>query len=215
MRVLITTAVEVEAEAIRRGLDGRAVDVAAVGVGPATAAARTARLLTLAEVAGRAYSGVLSMGIAGGFTDRVELAGVVIATRSITADLGAQSPDGYLTLDELGFGSALSPVDTDLLKVLRAALPGAAVGDVLTVSTVTGLTERAGELRERWPHAVAEAMEGAGVAAAAAACGVAFGEVRAISNLVGARDRAAWRIGPALASLTSAAAAVGASLEAS
>ena len=44
-------------------------------------------------------------------------------------------------------------------------------------------------------------MEGAGVAAAAARHGVPFAEVRAISNLVGPRDRAAWRIPEALAAL--------------
>jgi futalosine hydrolase len=45
-------------------------------------------------------------------------------------------------------------------------------------------------------------MEGFGVACAAA--GKPFGEVRAISNLVGPRDREAWRIAPALAALETA-----------
>jgi futalosine hydrolase len=45
-------------------------------------------------------------------------------------------------------------------------------------------------------------MEGYGVACAADAVGVSFGEVRTISNAVGPRDRDAWRIGDALAALT-------------
>jgi futalosine hydrolase len=51
-------------------------------------------------------------------------------------------------------------------------------------------------------------MEGFGVATAAALAGVPFAELRAISNTVGPRDRAAWRIPQALAALTSATAAI-------
>ncbi|MGV9898589.1 hypothetical protein ACWDVV_31180, partial [Streptomyces tendae] len=54
------------------------------------------------------------------------------------------------------------------------------------------------------PDALAEAMEGFGVAEAAAAHGVPVLELRAVSNPVGPRDRAAWRIGEALAALTDA-----------
>jgi futalosine hydrolase len=51
-------------------------------------------------------------------------------------------------------------------------------------------------------------MEGFGVAEAAAAAGLPVAEIRAVSNAVGPRDRAAWRIGEALAALTRAFAAV-------
>jgi futalosine hydrolase len=47
-------------------------------------------------------------------------------------------------------------------------------------------------------------MEGFGVAEAAAAHGVPAVEVRAVSNTVGPRDRAAWRIGEALDALRAA-----------
>jgi futalosine hydrolase len=47
-------------------------------------------------------------------------------------------------------------------------------------------------------------MEGYGVATAAALVGVAFAEVRAISNLVGPRDRPSWRVSDALAALGTA-----------
>lgn len=75
------------------------------------------------------------------------------------------------------------------------------VAPVLTVSTVTGTAGRAAELAGRHPGAAAEAMEGFGVAEAAAAYGVPVVEIRAVSNAVGPRDRAAWRIGEALGAL--------------
>jgi futalosine hydrolase len=66
---------------------------------------------------------------------------------------------------------------------------------------VTGTAARAAELRNRHPRAAAEAMEGFGVAEAAAAHSVPVLEIRAVSNVVGPRDRATWRIGQALDSL--------------
>ena len=79
---------------------------------------------------------------------------------------------------------------------------------MLTVSTVTGTTASTDELRRRHPDAVAEAMEGYGVAVAAAQAGVPFAELRTISNPIGPRDRDAWRLREALAALTAAAPAL-------
>ncbi len=85
-----------------------------------------------------------------------------------------------------------------------AAAAGAAAGPVLTVSTATGSAERAGALLAAHPGALVEAMEGFGVAEAAARAAVPVLELRAVSNAVGPRDRDAWRIGDALAALTDA-----------
>jgi futalosine hydrolase len=76
------------------------------------------------------------------------------------------------------------------------------------VATVTASAPPPPARRGRYPDAVAEGMEGFGVAAAADRAGVGFAELRAISNVVGPRDRSAWRIPQALAALTSAAGAL-------
>jgi futalosine hydrolase len=206
--LLVVTAVPAETEAIRAGLASSTVTVAPVGVGPAAAGAGTARLLALAEAAGRPYQAVLSAGIGGGFPNRAALGTIVLATRSIAADLGAESSDGFLSLDELGFGPSSASADPDLLRTLRGALPRATVGAVITLSTVTGTAESARALAARYPDAVAEAMEGYGVAVAAAQAGLPFAELRTISNPVGPRDRGAWRITEAFQALTAAAAAL-------
>jgi futalosine hydrolase len=203
--VLVVTAVAAEAQAIRAGFDRHPPTVAAVGVGQAAAAAGAARLLALAEAAGRPYRAVICAGVAGGFVGRADVGATIVATNSIAADLGAQSPGGFLALDELGFGEPVRAADPHLLGALRDALPDALAGDVLTVNTVTGTAAGAAELAGRHPAALAEAMEGYGVACAAATAGVPFAELRAVSNPVGPRDRAAWRIGAALTALTAAA----------
>jgi futalosine hydrolase len=207
-RVLVVTAVEPERQAVLRGLaaaggmvDGGmtsgAVVVEAGGVGPASVAATTARVLALGR-----FDAVLSAGIGGGIT--VPVGGTVVATTSVAADLGADSPDGFLSLDQLGFGTATIAADADLVAAVSAALPHAATGPVLTVSTVTGTLAGTRELTVRYPDAVAEAMEGFGVATAAAQAELPFGEIRTVSNPVGPRDRSAWRIGDALEGLSEA-----------
>ena len=199
--LLVVTAVEAEAAAVRAGADVDHVVVEAVGVGPAAAAAGTARLLARGR-----FRGVISAGIAGGFPGRAPVGATVLGSRSIAADLGAESPDGFLPVEELGFGTSVLPADPLLLKGLAAALPGAVVGDVLTLSTVTGTAATAELLAARFPAAVAEAMEGFGVAVAAA--GVPFAELRAVSNPIGPRDRGAWRLKEAFAALSTASGAL-------
>lgn len=198
-RVLVVTAVEPERRAVLRGLSaaGDAVVVEVGGVGSAAVAATTARVL-----AQQRFDAVVSAGIGGGIN--VATGGTVIATSSVAADLGADSPDGFLSLDELGFGTATIAADPDLVAAATKALPHAVAGPVLTVSTVTGTLAGTRDLIARHPHAVAEAMEGFGVATAAMQAGVPFVELRAISNPVGPRDRAAWRIGDALEGLSEA-----------
>jgi futalosine hydrolase len=203
---LVVTAVAAEADAVRAGLDPSVGTVEPVGVGPAAAAAGTARLLALAEAAGRPYRAVLSAGIAGGFPGRAEVGATVLGLRSIAADLGAESPDGFLPIERLGFGTSILEADPALFKALTAALPQAIGGDILTLATVTGTAATATALAERYPDAAAEAMEGYGVATAAAAAAVPFAEVRTVSNPIGPRDRSAWRLAESLAALTTAAA---------
>jgi futalosine hydrolase len=174
------------------------LDLLAVGVGPARAAAATA-----AALAANTYDLVVCAGIAGGFQPEAPIASLVIADDITVADLGADTPDGFLSVTELGFGDVSHQPPPSLVQAAADAT-GGQVGTVLTVSTVTGSAARAEELRGRYPRAVAEGMEGFGVAEAAALHGVPVFEVRAVSNAVGPRDRDAWRIAEALAVLTEA-----------
>ncbi len=181
-------------------------DLVAGGVGPAAAAAATDAALTAAAVHRDPYHLVISAGIAGGFAPVAAPGSVVVADRVIAADLGCETPDGFLSADSLGFGVCEHPCAPHLAAAVARAL-GAVHAPVLTVSTVTGTAERAHALRRRHA-AAAEAMEGFGVAEAAAVHGVPLLEIRTISNAVGPRDRAAWRVPEALAALRDAFAAL-------
>ncbi|MFJ3663843.1 futalosine hydrolase [Streptomyces sp. NPDC090119] len=218
-RVLVATAVPAERDAVARAFPGAAeevrlpgatllrtdgaFDLLAAGVGPALAAASTATALTTAALTGTPYGLVVSAGIGGGFQPEAPVGSLVVADAITAADLGAETPDGFLPVTDLGFGTVTHLPPSSLVREVVQAT-GARPGTVLTVSTVTGTATRAAALRERHPGALAEGMEGFGVAEAAAAHGVSVLEIRAVSNPVGPRDRAAWRIGDALAALTGA-----------
>lgn len=212
MRVLVVTAVAAEADSVAAGLTGpvrdarqlpggyplsrhAGIDVLIAGVGPAAAAAGTATALATG-----AYDLVVSTGIGGGFPAHAAVGALVVADAIVAADLGAETPDGYLPVDVLGFGRSAHLPPAELAARIAKTLD-AVHAPVLTVSTVTGTAARAAELTRRHPRAAAEAMEGFGVAEAAAAHAVPVVEIRAISNPVGPRDRAAWCIGQALDSL--------------
>jgi futalosine hydrolase len=201
-KVLVVTAVAAERDAVAASAAG-GLDVIAAGVGPAAAAAGTAT--ALAQAANTDYGLVVSAGIGGGFAGVAPVAGVVVASSIVAADLGVRTAEGFTDVAELGFGRASHQPPARLARAAAdAAGPGAVLGPVLTVSTVTGTAERAAELAARHPGAAAEAMEGFGVAEAAARHGLPVLEIRAISNAVGPRDRDAWRIPEALRALTAA-----------
>ena len=168
------------------------------GVGPAAAAAATATALALGT-----YQGVLSLGICGGFRGAAQIGDVVVATDLVAADLGADSPEGFLAMGQLGWADDSFPVPPDHVAAASKRLEGTVpvvTGPVITVSTVTGTQERAGLLAERH-GAVAEAMEGWGVLTGAEPYGLPVLEIRSVSNLVGRRDPSTWDFPTAFASL--------------
>lgn len=206
--VLIVTAVEAERNALLRGLrDDASFHVVAGGVGPAAAAASAA-----IQLSRRSHRLVICAGIGGGFPGKAEEGALVVADEAVAADLGAETPEGFLSLDELGFGSARIRTDEGesarLAKALQSAGLPVVLGSILTVSSATGTAETAAARAKRFPGAAAEAMEGYGVAVAAQNTGVPFLEIRAVSNPVGLRDRGAWKIGEALERLTEAGAII-------
>lgn len=207
-RVLVVTSVDSERDAILRGIgetnsETGSVDVFVAGVGVVRAAAATALALSRTG-----YDLVVNAGIAGGFPGQAEVGQIVLASEIVAADLGAETADGFCRLDQLNLGTSCIHTDITLVRQLENALRmrgfPVKTGPVLTVSTVTGTIETADEMALRVPGAAAEGMEGFGVATAAQLKGLPVLEIRAVSNLVGPRNRSAWRIDEALRVLENA-----------
>lgn len=202
MNVLIVTAVQAEKEAILQGLNKKfAKHVLVAGVGSLYAA-----ISTMEEMMRHRYDVLLNLGIAGSFSSRAEVGSVVIANEMIAADWGAESPEGFLEYEQLGFGCQRIESDSGwrekIVHTLRREEIPFTVGPILTVNTTTGTEQTANQLLHRFPQAVAEGMEGFGVAAVAKHMRIPVLEIRTISNIVGPRDRQSWRMKEALERLT-------------
>jgi futalosine hydrolase len=197
------------------GLSGMAVDTAAGSVqvfdggpGPVAAALSTAALLAV----GTEYDLVVSAGIAGGFRGRADIGDVVLADQVIAADQGVMTDEGFSTLRDLGLpGEGGYAVGNLEHRARLASGPYRLLaGDILTLSCMTGTDARAAELSSRYPRAVAEAMEGYGVIEATRRSlertgrDIPFAEIRAISNIIGRRDRSTWNIPLAFGALADA-----------
>ena len=182
----------------RGELGGRRIALLETGVGPVNAAHRTTLFLAREET-----GLVVNCGIAGAYPgSELAIGDVACAATETFADLGADSPDGFLDMAELG--TPVIDVDPPLFNTIPAALfPHADRRPFVTVSTTTGTDARAAELVRRTGGAV-ESMEGAAVLQVARMLGVPAGEVRGISNPVGDRDRAAWRVREAAAAAQAA-----------
>ncbi len=198
VKLLVVNAVTAERDAIADALDrtGGAADIIVGGIGPAASGAATAAALAAGN-----YDLALCAGIGGGIGP-LPIGAIAVAAAIVFADLGAETLDGFLPL-----GQSCYEVPPRLAVEL-ADCTGGHLGTILTVATVTGTSATAAARQDRHPDAIAEGMEGAGVAAAASAHAVAYAEIRAISNPVGPRDRDAWQIPRALDALAAAVASI-------
>ena len=130
------------------------------------------------------------------------LATAVWASSECYGDLGADSPDGFLDMEAIGFPViAGTPRFYNRLPV--SLYPTTETRSFVTVNTCTGDDERALAIAARTGGAV-ESMEGAAIAHVALLYGIPSGEVRGVSNPAGNRDRSIWRVKEAAAAAQSA-----------
>jgi futalosine hydrolase len=184
--MLVCVATELEGALLKE--EGLAVVV--TGIGPVNAA----HALT-AALARQTVERVVVCGVGGAYPGSgLGLLDVTCAETETYADLGAESPDGFLDMETLGF-----PVVGDHYNRLPLGLfPAERRVPYVTTTTCTGTAETARRIVGRTGGAV-ESMEGAAIVHVALLHGIAVGEVRAVSNLVGDRDREAWRVKDAAA----------------
>ena len=158
------------------------LDVLVTGVGPVNAAYSLTRRLAAGGV-----DRVICCGVGGAYPGSgLAVGDVACAETEQYGDFGAETPDGLLDIADLAarMGLDLFPAE------LRVRF--------VTCSTCTGTDERAARIVERTGGAV-ESMEGAAIVQVARRFGLPVGEVRGISNPVGDRDRASWRLADAIA----------------
>jgi futalosine hydrolase len=188
--LVVCFSTELEGALLRERLSGYADTIALVRTGVGVVNAAHALTLTLAR---QPANVVVVCGVGGAYPGAsLEIGDVACAQSECYGDLGATSDQGFLDMEALGF-----PVidgAPPIYNVLPLQIfPAARRARFVTLSTCTGTDEAARALVARTGGGV-ESMEGAAIAHVAHLHGVPVGEIRGISNRVGRRDKATWRL---------------------
>ena len=176
------------------------VDVMTTGVGMIATAAWCSRAF-----AAEHYDLALNLGLCGSFDSTIAPPSVVHVTADRIAELGAEDGETFLSIHELQLlGENEFPFEGGLL-VNTTPPPLAPLTTLrqvtgITVNTVHGHERTIGAVRDRYAPDV-ESMEGAAFMYACLIAGVPFAQVRAVSNMVERRNRAAWKIDVAIRAL--------------
>ena len=164
------------------------------GFGPIAAAARCAALL-----AAHRPQRVLLAGIAGSLDPKQLPIGTASCFARVHID-GIGAGEGPTRLGSKALGFPQWPKEPGSLPI-EDSLPLADQGqtaELLSVCSCSASATEAQERRRRFPSALAEDMEGFGVAMACSQAGVPLTIVRGISNQAGIRDSKQWQIAAAL-----------------
>ncbi len=186
------------AEPWRRVLQGKwkalRVLLVETGVGKVNAAVTTA--LTIEKWG---PSLLLLTGTAGAYpSSGLSPLDLALATEEIYGDEGSMTEEGWLTPKNMNTAYLVTEKDQFHHRFplfcpdsLISSIPR---GPFITLSAITGKEERAKELEALFPKALCENMEGAAVAHVAAFYRTPLIEVRAVSNMVGKRERDKWKV---------------------
>ena len=199
MKILIVVATEGEFSRSAT-VRGHELTVLVTGVGMVATAVHCARALLQER-----YDLALNVGVCGSFRRSMPPGSVVHVVADQMPELGAQDGEDFLPIQQLGLlGPNDRPYRGGLLvnsapPTIPALIELPAVTAV-TVNTVHGDTAAIERVVQRVDPDV-ESMEGAAFAYACLVHGVRFAQVRAVSNPVERRNRAAWKMPEAIAAL--------------
>lgn len=172
--------------------DDRIIRIVVSGVGIAATSWQLGQLLALSKP-----HLAINAGIAGAFDRSLRIGDVVHVVTERFGDLGVEESDGRFTdLFEMGL------IDTSNALFINGKLqnPSAAqttflpVVHGLTVNKVHGAAASIEAIRQKYPDAQVESMEGAAFFQACLSAGIPFLAIRSISNVVEPRNREAWNL---------------------
>ncbi|MEM8899484.1 MAG: futalosine hydrolase [Bacteroidota bacterium] len=178
-------------EKIQRGFLGdQEVFLVATGIGIVNTSFILGRLLGKSR-----FQAAINLGIAGAYDERFQLGEVVEIQSDCFSDMGADSADGFLNLEKLGFPVFRSEEEIHYHTLKNPYLSNEKVRKVsgATVNTVNGEAEKIHFHKQTWDKQV-ETMEGAAFFHAMLHTNIPFYAFRAISNYVRERNTLEWDI---------------------
>jgi futalosine hydrolase len=183
---------------------GHDIDVLTTGVGMVATAAWSSRVLGMHD-----YDVALDLGICGSFDPKIPAAAVVHVISEELPEMGAEADDAFLTLHDLKLLARDDFPFRDGRLTNAEPPPIAALQQLprvhgITVNTVHGRDSSIAAIRQRCDPQV-ETMEGAAFMYACLIREMPFAEIRAVSNVVEKRNRAAWKLDEAIGNLNAVA----------
>jgi len=200
-RTLIVAATAAEIAPVEAALRARRdIDVLVTGVGMVATAARCSRRLAQGS-----YDFALNLGLCGSFDASLTPGVVVHIVSDRLSELGAEDGDAFVAIEALPLPS--DHVVDNPSPPANVALGWLPKASAVTVNTVHGNAAAIAALVARCRPQV-ESMEGAAFMYACRLAGVPYAQVRAVSNVVERRNRAAWKVSEAIDALAAAARAI-------
>jgi len=196
MKLLIVAATEVEIEPFIQHKEKADILITGVGI-PATVYHLTQKLMS------EKYDLAIQAGIAGSFSERLNLGEVVAINQDTFGDIGIEEKENFQTLFETGFinknnfpfadgwlvneHSILQSISLPLLKSI-------------TINKISDSQFQTKIMSEKFGADV-ESMEGAAFHYVCLQQKTKFLQLRGISNYVGERDKSKWKMKPAIEKL--------------
>lgn len=199
--LFVPTRVELDRleKSFRSALTTQQWQVEICGFGPIAAASRTATL-----IARHRPARALLIGIAGSYTPSLPV-GTASRFYEVACDgIGVGLGNNHRTASELGWPQlehgADQPDIGDVIQLVKARQHARSADRrrLLTCCSASATPDEAAHRLESFPTAVAEDMEGFGVALSCRCADVPLEIVRGISNLVGDRDHLHWKLDEAM-----------------
>ena len=196
MQILLTAATTQEIEPFTTS--NNKVDVLITGLGIPSTMYHLQKRIQQVD-----YDCIIQAGIAGGFTNDIELGKVVLVQQDCFADLGIEEKEIYNPIFNTGFaGKNEFPFTNGWLINTHEALLTTSLPKVkaLTVNKVSDNELQKQQFISTF-NAVAESMEGAALHYVCLQEKIPFLQIRSISNHVGERDKTKWKMKEAIENL--------------
>lgn len=205
MKILLVAATRAEVEPLLTQLENTpppvSVEILITGVGMVATAFALGKHLALHQ-----YDLALNVGIAGSFDFNLPLGEVVLIREDLFSEQGAEDGEGFLSLQELGFGgseqcgTSLSTLTSPDFQSQVSHLKQLKAVKAITVNKVHGHELSIEKTLSRFTAQV-ESMEGAAFFYACQQTKTPCLQIRAISNYVERRNKEKWNIGLAVKNL--------------
>lgn len=153
------------------------------------------------QLHGHRYDLVIQAGVAGAFEGSgLKMGDVVAVKQDAFGDIGSYEAHQFHSLQQLGLSTEKEWLVNPHNIINKLQMPHV---KSITINTVTDSTPYVQALQQKW-QADIESMEGAALHYVCTKKNVPFVQLRAISNVVGERDKTKWLLGTAIANLNAA-----------